>query len=94
VGCTVPKNIKGVKAVDGTNLLITSVDMFFRGTVWNTFRPFFGLLFRHLEQFGTLKKGIWNTPSTAKSNVPGAVARKSLPRLCKYFSILHNQPTP
>ena len=27
-GFTVPKNIKGVKAVDGTNLLITSSNVF------------------------------------------------------------------
>jgi hypothetical protein len=37
---TVPKNIKGVKGDDGTNLLTYSTNAFQRGTVWNTFWPF------------------------------------------------------
>jgi hypothetical protein len=51
---TVPKNIKGVKFVDGTKLLIISSNVFKRGTVWNTFWPFFKAF---LIGFGT----VWNS---------------------------------
>jgi hypothetical protein len=59
--CTVPKNIKGVKAVDGTKLLIINTNVFYRGTVWNSFRPFFAVFLADLEQFGTVNLAVWNS---------------------------------
>jgi hypothetical protein len=66
---TVPKNIKGVKVVDGTNLLIINTNVFQRGTVWNTFRPFFGVFSGDLEQFGTVNLAVWNSREVPRASV-------------------------
>jgi hypothetical protein len=66
---TVPKNIKGVKGDDRVKLLISSTNVFYVGTLWNTFSPFFGFFSGDLEQFGTLKKRIWNTLSYANYSI-------------------------
>jgi hypothetical protein len=60
----VPKNIKGVKAVDGTKCLIFSAYVFWRGTVWNTFWPIFGLFFIGFGTVWNTQKRVWNTSST------------------------------
>jgi len=78
-GFTVPKNIKGAKADDSDKLLIISSNLFYRGTLWNSFRPFFRRFLWDLQQFGTPLEQLKIRPSVAKSRKTTTVKKSTNP---------------